>query len=70
MADSFKVTGQMEGLMLSPDGRTEPAMSITFEVIPAGVTSTIQVPLSEYNTANVEKLLTERADTINGVHTL
>jgi hypothetical protein len=70
MADSFTVKSQTEGLMLTTDGRTEPAMSITFEVEPAGVTSTIQVPLAEYTAANVEKLLTERADTINAVHAL
>lgn len=70
MADNYKVTGQQEGLMLTPDGRTETAMSITFVVEPAGVTQTIQVPLAEYTVDNVDKLLSERADIVNGVHTL
>ena len=70
MSDSYKVTSQQEGLILTPEGRTESAMSITFVVEPAGVTQTIQVPISEYTVDNVDKLLQERADIVNGVHTL
>lgn len=70
MADSYQVTSQTQGIGLTPDGRTETVMEIAFTVQPAGVSSTVQVPMSDYTVDKVAALLQERADVINGVHQL
>lgn len=70
MADSFNVISQQQGYALSTDGKTEKVMDITFEAVPSGVRSQIQVPMSDYTVESVRAQLAAAAETINGVHEL
>lgn len=70
MADNFKVTGQTEGLRLDAQGVPVRTMEISFEAIPSGVASKVDVPMTEYTPEHVAQLIDAAASDINAVHAL
>lgn len=70
MADNYRITGQQEGVKLDPAGAPVRAMEITFETVPSGVSSRIEVPMSEYTAEHVAELVGTQAATIEAVHAL
>ena len=68
MAEGWKVVGQRQTSVLA-NGSFEQAMVVTFTTSD-GVTSSVTVPVSQYNAANVQKLISEQVAHIDAVHQL
>lgn len=62
-----QVTKQRQTTIIDPSGDLVDVMAVTFKT-DKGVTGTIDVPLAQYNKANVERLVMERAATIDDIH--
>jgi hypothetical protein len=69
MAGTWKVTAQRASTVLNAAGDFEPAMKISYETA-KGVRDNIWVPKSQYNPANVHKLITANATIADEVHGL
>lgn len=68
MAEAWQVTGQRQSSLLQ-GGAFVDAMVVTFTTA-SGTTGQITVPLSQYTPANVHKLIAERVEAIDAVHSL
>lgn len=64
----WKVTAQRQSFR-TVDGRPEQTMIVTFATA-AGVTDSVEIPVTEYNATNVAAAITAKANTINEVHGL
>lgn len=69
MADGWSIVAQQQTTDLTPDGRFQEVMRITFQTT-EGVTGTLTVPISEYNPQHVQELISARAAAIKAVHNL
>lgn len=70
MADNYAVTGQRTTVDPKPDGTVANVVEITFKTKPSGVVSTARVDEEFYNAVDVDRILTEKAATIEAVHSL
>jgi hypothetical protein len=68
MAEKWKVTAQRQTSVLA-NGQFEQAFVVTFQTA-SGVVSSVTVPLSQYNDANVARLIDEQVANIDSVHGL
>lgn len=64
-----QVTGQRQTTIIDDSGNLVQVMAVTAKT-DKGVSFTVDVPLSQYNRANVEKLVMERAAAIDDVHSI
>lgn len=68
MAETWQVTGQRQTSVLA-NGQFEQAFVVTFKTA-SGVVSSVTVPVSQYNAANVAKLINEQVSHIDSVQAL
>lgn len=66
---AYTVTGQKHITIQAADGRWVDGMRIEFTTA-SGVHTHVDVPLATYTRPNVERLLAERADTIDAISKL
>lgn len=66
----YKITAQEKTQQLTPDGRFVDVWRISFESAETGYHSFIEVPIGEYNAANVDRLIEVELENIHGVHEL
>ena len=64
---ALTVTGQRQTTIIDDSGNLVQVMAVTART-EKGVSFTIDVPIAQYNRANVERLLTDRATAIDDVH--
>ena len=65
----YKITAQEKTQQLTPDGRFVDVWRVSFEG-PNGYHSFIEIPVSEFEPANVDRLIEVELDNIMGVHEL
>jgi len=68
MAEKWVVTGQRQTSVLA-NGAFEQAFVVTFKTA-SGEVSSVTVPASQYNAANVAKLIGEQVEHIDAVQSL
>jgi hypothetical protein len=66
----YRIVAQEKTQQLSPAGIFQDVWKVSFEVPSVGVHSFIEVPVNEYNPANVDAKIQEEADAITGTHSL
>lgn len=63
------VTAQRQTTIIDDAGNLVNVMAVTFKT-DKGVTATIDVPVAQYNRANVEAAIRERSAAIDDVHSI
>jgi len=69
MAEGWKVVAQRQTSDLTPDGRFQDVMEVTFTT-DSGTTGVVRVPIVAYSPARVKELIDAQAQTITAVDNL
>lgn len=70
MADNFQVTAQRQTNSVDAQGAVVPVMVVSFQVLPSGVTGSVDVPIAAYNADTVRSMIEARVAQIEAVHQL
>lgn len=70
MADKYTITGQTEVLDVTDVTNPVRSMRITFKSTANSTVGNVQIPLTDYTPAEVDKRITSYVDTIDAVHEL
>lgn len=69
MADGWRIVAQRQTTDLTPDGRFQEVMEITFTT-DQDVSGTVRIPVTQYTAENVREVISARAAQISAVHNL
>lgn len=69
MAQGWRVTSQRQTTELTPDGRFQDVMEISFQ-LDSGTVGLVRVPLIAYNPDRVKELIDQQAQTLTAVENL
>lgn len=69
MAEGWRIVAQRQTTDLTPDGRFDEVMEITF-MTAEQVTGTVRIPVGQYTPDYVREVISARAAQISAVHNL
>ena len=70
MAANYSIVHQTPKTQAVPGGTFVPAMEVTFTTKPHGIVGKVTIPQSQYAPANVDKIVSKEAETIEAVQDL